>query len=66
MKTIISPVSAETHSERISELARAMSRESDLADQFAQAVKWFLRDGNIPSRQAMQDAVDAWEEARHV
>lgn len=56
--------STEKFRERIAEMGVALAKEYDLADALAKAITWYLCDQNIPSRQAVDEALDLWQEAR--
>lgn len=64
MKILTTPVDAAKHAERIAEMGQALAHESDLADELAKALEWYIRDQNIPARQAADEALAEWREAR--
>lgn len=66
MKTLTTPIGADKHAERITEIGRAIARESDLADMLGNAIRWYLADQSVGHRQACVDALTAWQEARRV
>lgn len=55
---------AQPAADRIAELERACANERDLSDSLAMALKWYVRDQNIPARQAADEALAVWENSR--